>query len=107
MQKVVGSSPIIRSSTRRQRRGFFFFLRYGGARMRAAAFVLLLATAVAISTRGATAAVPSCVKPEVRAHNEAVFGHFSTLAAANALKRRATGFGFKGIKVENEGCGDF
>jgi hypothetical protein len=43
----------------------------------------------------------------VRVHNEAVFGHFSTLAAAKALKKRAAALGFNGIKVENEGCGDF
>ena len=40
-------------------------------------------------------------------HDEAVFGHFSTLAAAKELKTRAAALGFKGIKVENEGCGDF
>ena len=40
-------------------------------------------------------------------HDEAVFGHFSTLAAAKKLKARAAAFGFAGIKVENEGCGDF
>ncbi len=40
-------------------------------------------------------------------HDEAVFGHFSTLAAAKLLKRRAAAKGFKGIKIENEGCGDF
>ena len=40
-------------------------------------------------------------------HNEAVFGHFSTLAAAKALKARAASVDFKGIKIENEGCGDF
>ena len=40
-------------------------------------------------------------------HDEAVFGHFSTLAAAKALKKRAAAVGFAGIKIENEGCGDF
>ena len=40
-------------------------------------------------------------------HDEAVFGHFSTLAAAKRLRARATPFGFKGIKIEHEGCGDF
>jgi hypothetical protein len=40
-------------------------------------------------------------------HNEAVFGHFSTLAAAKELKARAAPVGFQGIKIENEGCGDF
>ena len=45
--------------------------------------------------------------PEVRVHDEAVFGHFSTLAAARKLKARAAKEGFAGIKIENEGCGDF
>jgi hypothetical protein len=40
-------------------------------------------------------------------HDEAVFGHFSTLAAAKKLKARAAKLGFAGIKIENEGCGDF
>jgi hypothetical protein len=40
-------------------------------------------------------------------HDEAVFGHFSTLAAAKGLKARAAAVGFKGIKIESEGCGDF
>jgi len=40
-------------------------------------------------------------------HNEAVFGHFSTLAAAKKLKGRAAAVGFAGLKIENEGCGDF
>jgi hypothetical protein len=49
----------------------------------------------------------ACRADEVRAHNEAVFGHFSTLAAAKALRARAADASFKGIKIENEGCGDF
>ncbi len=40
-------------------------------------------------------------------HDEAVFGHFSTFAAAKKLKKHAAAFGFAGIKIENEGCGDF
>lgn len=40
-------------------------------------------------------------------HDEAVFGHFSTLAAAKALKKSAEAWSFKGIKIENDGCGDF
>jgi hypothetical protein len=75
--------------------------------MRAAALVLVLASAVAMSVQRASAAPPSCVTAEVRVHNEAVFGHFSTLAAAKALKKRAAATGFNGIKIENEGCGDF
>ena len=53
------------------------------------------------------AAPAACVAAEVRVHNEAVFGHYATLTAAKALKTRAAAIGFKGIKIENEGCGDF
>lgn len=52
------------------------------------------------------AATP-CQTAEVRVHDEAVFAHFSTLAAAKQLRARAAPMGFKGIKIENEGCGDF
>jgi hypothetical protein len=73
--------------------------------------VLLLLFACAAFAAGAAArpaaAPAACVTPEVRVHNEAVFGHFSTLAAARELKARAAAVGFQGIKVENEGCGDF
>jgi hypothetical protein len=75
------------------------------------AVVLLLLVACAAFAAGAaarrTAAPAACVATEVRQHNEAVFGHFSTLAAAKALKARAAAVGFKGIKIETEGCGDF
>jgi hypothetical protein len=40
-------------------------------------------------------------------HNEAVFGHFPTMAAALKLKRAAARAGFKGLKIENDGCGDY
>jgi hypothetical protein len=73
--------------------------------------VLPLIVACAAFAAGAAArpaaAPATCVTPEVRVHNEAVFAHFSTLAAAKALKVRAAAIGFKGIKIENEGCGDF
>ena len=73
--------------------------------------VLLLLFACAAFAAGAAArpaaAPAACVTPEVRAHNEAVFGHFATLAAAKSLKARAATQGFKGIKIENDGCGDF
>jgi hypothetical protein len=73
--------------------------------------LLVLVAFCGICAAGAgarTSAVPaSCAKPEVRVHDEAVFGHFSTLAAAKALKKRAAAVGFAGIKIENEGCGDF
>jgi hypothetical protein len=78
--------------------------------MRSAALLMLLAScsiyAAAAGARS-TATSVSCAKPEVRVHDEAVFGHFSTLAAAKKLKARAAKLGFAGIKIENEGCGDF
>jgi hypothetical protein len=78
--------------------------------MRRAAVLSLLFACAAFAAGAAArpaAAPATCVAPEVRAHNEAVFGHFSTLAAAKALKARAAAVGFSGIKIENEGCGDF
>jgi hypothetical protein len=75
---------------------------------------LLLAALLGAAAVGATAHAavavtgePACRTDEVRQHNEAVFGHFSTLAEAKKLKTKAAAFGFAGIKVENDGCGDF
>lgn len=48
-----------------------------------------------------------CQTPEVRTHNEAVFGHFATLAEAKAFAKKPRALGFQGIKIENDGCGDF
>jgi hypothetical protein len=61
--------------------------------------VLALA-AVALTLAG-------CPAQEVRQHNEAVFGHFSSLAAAKAFSRRPKALGFQGLKIEDEGCGDW
>jgi hypothetical protein len=75
---------------------------------------LLLALILA-ALAGAAAAVPpafaatgaSCRTAEVQVHNEAVFGHFPTLAGAKALEKRAEAVSFQGIKIENDGCGDY
>jgi hypothetical protein len=78
--------------------------------MRRIAVLLLLVSCAAFAAGAAArpaAAPAACVAPEVRVHDEAVFGHFAMLAAAKALKARAVATGFKGIKIENEGCGDF
>jgi hypothetical protein len=48
-----------------------------------------------------------CAAPETRTHDEVVFGHFPTRAAAVAFVRKPKGLGFQGIKIEDEGCGDF
>jgi hypothetical protein len=61
--------------------------------------VLALA-AVALTLAG-------CQAQEVRQHDEAVFGHFASAAAATAYARRPKSLGFQGLKVENEGCGDW
>jgi len=70
---------------------------------------LLAAAAVAATARpaGAVTGEPACRTDEIRQHNEAVFGHFSTLAEAKKLKAKAAAVGFAGIKIENDGCGDF
>jgi hypothetical protein len=57
----------------------------------------LLAVAVAVG----------CQTAEVRTHNEAVFGHFATRAAAVAYAKQAKAAVFKGVKIENDGCGDY
>jgi hypothetical protein len=70
---------------------------------------LLAVAALAATARPAAALTgePACRTDEIRQHNEAVFGHFSTLAAAKKLKAKAAALGFAGIKIENDGCGDF
>jgi hypothetical protein len=42
-----------------------------------------------------------------RSHTNAVFGHFATLAEAKALKAVAAGRVFKGLRIANNGCGDY
>src|SRR5579864_2324161 len=116
MQKVVGSSPIIRFT----HEGLTFNRPVGlcpsgrnqgrlpwGAMRRTGALVFALAVAAVAASSAQSAPAPSCVKPEVRVHNDAVFGHFSTLAAAKQMRKRAASYDFAGIKIENEGCGDF
>jgi hypothetical protein len=65
---------------------------------------VLVAVAAAVVALGGT---PSCRAPEIRQHDEVVFGHFSTRAAALRVAKRARHVGFVGLKIENEGCGDF
>ena len=61
---------------------------------------MLVVAAVALSLAG-------CAAPEVRQHNEAVFGHFASAAAARAYARGPKALYFEGLKIENEGCGDW
>lgn len=53
------------------------------------------------------AAHVACRAAEVRVHDEAVFGHFATRAGAISFARNPRQLGFRGLKVEDEGCGDF
>jgi hypothetical protein len=69
----------------------------------------LAALLAGTASSGGVAGTPpaACQTAEQRTHNEAVFGHFSSRAPALALSRRALKAGFKGIKIEDEGCGDY
>lgn len=72
--------------------------------------VALLVLAACGATAHAARAVtgePSCRTNEVRQHNEAVFGHFATRGEASTLKAAVTRLGFQGVKIEDDGCGDF
>jgi hypothetical protein len=68
----------------------------------AAAFVVL-----ALGAGGTTPGELPCRTPEVRVHDEVVFGHLASRAAAYRLKARATHKQLMGAKVEDDGCGDY
>jgi hypothetical protein len=63
--------------------------------------------AACLTAAAARSATPACQAAETRTHDEAIFGHYASPAAAAATMRRARGAGFKGLKLENEGCGDY
>ena len=67
---------------------------------------VLAAAVVAVASAPATHAA-GCRTAEVRQHDEAVFGHFATRAAALKYARKPKSVGFQGLKVENDGCGDY
>lgn len=67
----------------------------------------LLTAAAAATAQSGAAQTAGCRKPFLRTHDRAVFGHFATLAEAKALAARARAFSFKGIVIDNNGCGDF
>jgi hypothetical protein len=61
-----------------------------------------------LAVAAAAVALAACTPTaEVRQHDEAVFGHFATMAQARAYARKARAVQFKGIKIENDGCGDY
>jgi hypothetical protein len=56
----------------------------------------------------AAVAAAACVRtPQSRTHDEAVFGHFATLAGAKQLAKQARAVQFQNVNIENEGCGDW
>jgi hypothetical protein len=69
------------------------------------ALSLLAALAAPAAAQAATSA--NCKAPEALTHNEAVFGHYASKAEAAKIMRAAARAGFKGLKIEDEGCGDF
>jgi hypothetical protein len=75
--------------------------------MRAAALVCLAIACAALASSAAARPRDNCETAHVHQHDRAVFGHFASRAGANALKKRAESFGFQGIKIEDNGCGDF
>jgi hypothetical protein len=75
--------------------------------MRRVVLIAALAAAAAVPAVSAGAPVPGCRTAEVRQHDEAVFGHFSTRAAALRYARKPKSVGFQGLKVEDDGCNDF
>lgn len=62
---------------------------------------------VAVLAAVAAAAALSCRTAEIRQHDEAVFGHFATLAEARAYAKKPKRVQFQGVKIENDGCGDY
>ena len=69
--------------------------------------VLVVAACLVAGSARAVTGEPACRTNEVRQHNEAVFGHFATRSAAAQLKAAVTKLGFQGVKIEDDGCGDF
>lgn len=76
--------------------------------MRVVLVTLLVAAFVVAGAAGAGRAAPSCRTAERAGGNsEAVFGHFPTRTRARAFIAVAEQKGFKGLAIENDGCGDF
>ena len=70
----------------------------------AAALVASLVVGTSVATAGTE---PSCRTLAPRAHTNAVFGHFARLTEAKAYKADAAARLFKGLRISNNGCGDY
>jgi hypothetical protein len=75
--------------------------------MRLAVALTVCGVAASLTAATARSAPPACQTAETRTHDEAVFGHFASPAAAAATMRHARKAAFKGLKLEQEGCGDY
>jgi len=73
---------------------------------------LALVALIALASTGTAAAAragsePPCRTLAPRSHINAVFGHFATLSGAKAYKAKAAAKVFKGLRIINNGCGDY
>src|SRR5260370_1787837 len=71
------------------------------------ALVVGVIVSAALASAGSAGSGATCQIAEQRTHDEAVFGHFASRGQGLALAARARKLGFQGIKIEDEGCGDF
>ena len=67
----------------------------------------IVASAVVACSIATAATEPACRTLAPRGHTNAVFGHFATLAEAKAYKAEAAAQVFKGLRISNNGCGDY
>lgn len=70
----------------------------------AAAIVATLVVGRSVASAGSE---PTCRMLAPRSTTNAVFGHFATLAEARAYEARARAQAFKGLRIANNGCGDY
>src|SRR5262249_21397433 len=82
-------------------------VRYG-SRVKRCAIVLAVLGWLVVGYGSAVAQTePSCRTLAPRSSTYAVFGHFASLAQAKAYKAEAAARIFKGLKIVNNGCGDY
>ena len=71
------------------------------------AALVAVAGAAAVHVGAALAAPAACQRAPLPTNDKAVFGHFSTRAAAVAYSKKAAAWSFKGLYIDDRGCGDF
>jgi hypothetical protein len=84
-------------------------LRHNVAHMKrlGAAAVIVVLSIGAAQTVARASSEPPCRTMAPRSHINAVFGHFATLTAAKSYKAEAAAKVFKGLRIVNNGCGDY